>query len=466
MPELEEILKKGKKVSPELRKILEKGKVVSAEQPGFVQSIAQGMTSWALKLASTGASAARGTYKMGEAGVRRVLGDAKGAQVAVLEAAQPVEFGAGYLGRARPIETTKEAIGVGLQAGLTAGTPMLGPAGTILGKAAQFGALGAGFGTGKALEEEAELLEIAKQAFISGFTGAAVGAVAGVAGKVVKKAAPVIAKRLYNSALKITQKINQKMKSPSEALLEKGIWGSLGHIKRKAMEGITQANTKVNQLLQGAQATLKSQDILDDITNQLNKRFGAQYTTKELKEVVNKLPIARLLSKKNITLREVNLLRQQLDRTLGSRFFLSQTQAPVNKEAMGIASNVLRNTVKGTLPAARVVFKDFETFLETSKVVDRAMAQAGKRLGFGLYDILAGIGGYQVAGGPVGGLVGVAARQVARQPFVKTGFATLINKIGQMSTNTAGKVSKTAILNLIKEFSPNVFPESSPEETQ
>lgn len=421
------------------------------EDVGFLKGAVQGIASPFLKAASTAASVGRGVFKLGEAGVRRVLGDKKGAQIAVIEAGQPVEFGAGYLGRGVPIESLEEAIGAGVQIGLTVITPQIGASPTIAGKAAQFGALGAGFGAGKALEEGAGPAEVIKQTFISGLTGAAVGGAVGVVGKGTRALVQKAPERLFNSALKITQKVNQATRSPSKALIDKGVFGTLGRIKRDVLQGINNSNAKIEQLIRGSQATVKSKQLINQAVKELQSKFGASYNRTQLNDTVRKLPIARLLGKSNITINEVNRLRMQLDRQLGSRFFLSQSQAPLTKEAMGVMSHTLRNTVKNTLPSTRKVFADFSTYLQAEKAVNRAIAISDKKLGFGLFDLILGTG-VGATGGLPAAAGAVAARKALAAPATKTTSAILLNKLGKIPVDKAGKVAKTAVLNLIKEI--------------
>jgi len=432
----------------------EKGEIPETPQPtvrpekklGFFQSLGRSIVSPFAKTALTAASIGKGVTQLGQAGISAIKGDKEKALAQVIKAGQPVKaFGF------EPIKSTKEAIGVGTQIGFTALTGGLGKAATIAGKAAQFGTLSAGFGAGKALEEEKSAGEVIKQAFISGLTGAATGATVGIASKGFQTLTKGLPKRLFNNALKVSKQIEQKSKSPSEALINKGMFGSLGRIKSQAQQGINQANAKVNQLLQGAQSTLKSKQIVNEMVDELGKKFGAQFSRKQLQQTVNKLPIARLLGKKNITLQELNLLRQQLDRTLGDKFFLLSGQSAIKKEAMGIATKVLRNTVKKTLPSTRPIFQDFATFVQTNKLIDKAMAGVGSKFKIGLLDIGgAGVGG--AIGGLPGAAVGVGARRVLESPVTQTTAAVLLNRLGKIPTDTAGKIGKIAVLNLIKEL--------------
>ena len=330
----------------------------------------------------------------------------------------------------------------------------------VLGKGIEWGGLGAGFSLGKSMEEEDEPIEVAKKTFIGGITSGIIGMVIGGVGVTLEN----VPQKLYDSALRISKRIQKAGKDPSKELLkQKGMWGSLGKIKGRVETGIYQLNEKIKNLVGDSKMTVKSEVVLDGALNQMKKRYGVSYSRAQLDEILRKLPIQRLKVKKYVTLKELNDLRVQLDLMLGDRVWLTQTQHPIKKEAMRILSNTLRNTVKNNLPSTKPVFKDFSTLLETKKIVDDVISSTGKNI-FGFGDWVAtGVGGaigvgIGAASGVGTGLVPVigvpVARRILGSPFVKTGIAKLIYNIAK-SEGMKG-VSKTLFLDLLKEAEPDL----------
>jgi len=157
-------------------------------QQGFVSRFAEGVADPFLKLAATGASVARGTYKLGKAAYKKATGDVEGAMQAVIEAGEPVEIP--LWGGKRPIDDTLEAIGVGAEIGsyFIGGSAVKGVwnlktavwQGVKLG--AKMGAIdGALQSTGQVLQKEGEKANLASAMQITAGTGigATIGAMVG-----------------------------------------------------------------------------------------------------------------------------------------------------------------------------------------------------------------------------------------------------------------------------------------------
>ena len=77
---------------------------------------------------------------------------------------------------------------------------------------------------------------------------------------------------------------------------------------------------------------------------------------------------------------------------LGDRYFLSQTESPILKEAMGTISNVLRRNIQ-SLSGTQSQFSQLSKWIKTQQIVDRAIGIADSKYGLGLLDVLAGAGG-------------------------------------------------------------------------
>lgn len=442
----------------------------------------------------------------------------------------------------------------GLKAPLPVSSTILGTAGK---NALQTGVLSTIAGAGEsAASGQKNPLEIAKSAFLSGLTGAAIGGVIGAGSKIVSNIIDKAPESLYNNALKVTQKIKTAGKSPSEFLVDEGTWGNLGTFKKTAEEGIDETNklisdkidatlakglvesgkytapqlakdsfvynttaqlrthgkneiadglTKIdfsdvssfndlkrkvtdtlgkevlkdqdvsnwltttkqlfNSFVHSPGSEISSKEIINEAISSLKKNLGTQYTTEQLKSTINSLPLSDLLENDTLTVKEANLLRQQIDRTLGDRFFLAGGATPVTKEALGSIANILRKNVQA-ISGTEKEFSRLSNFIRTNKVVNRAIDLADSKYGLGLYDVLSGAGGAAIGGltggegdvgerlknAAIGGIVGVGLERGINSPALKTGLAQVLTKIGQLPLDSAGKISREAVIQLISKL--------------
>ncbi len=161
-----------------------------AEKPGFVKSVVQSVASPFLRFGVTGANIIGGVKEL-----------VKGGDV---ESALKKEVDFGYLGKVKPIEGTKQAIGVGIEAGSNLpfgiGAARVGKA-TLGGLVKQGfkagvkeGAIGgAMFGVGSALGENGGVGDALKRGTLGALIGSALGGTAGaafpVAGAAVRRGA-------------------------------------------------------------------------------------------------------------------------------------------------------------------------------------------------------------------------------------------------------------------------------------
>lgn len=133
------------------------------------------------------------------------------------------------------------------------------------------------------------------------------------------------------------------------------------------------------------------------------------------------------------------------------------------KETIGVFANLLRRNIQ-KLSNTSQEFSKLSTFIRTQNLLNKSIAQLDRRLGIGLTDIVVGGGGFAGAGLP-GALGVVGAKKVAESPIARTFAAVNLNRLNKaiqsIPVDSAGKVSKIAILNLLKSFTSASFPESN-----
>lgn len=401
-----------------------------------------------------------------------IKGDIAGAKEEITR-----ERDVGFFGKVKPIAAEaesfenffKEVVGTGLEIGSNiigggGATKSLAKSagGTVLkrvGKAAtQTGAASALATGGKALREGDTAIEVAKEAFAGGLSGALLGgagsAVSNTLGEFVRRAPT----RLYNDALGVTTKLVEKGKSPSQFLLDKKKWGSLGKILGESQKGIKESNDEITKLLQQSKQTIDSNEIMRTVTDQLKQKMGTLYSDAEIRNIVERSPVAALRDKKVLTVEEGNKVRKQLDRLLGDRFFLSDAQSTLMKQTAGEFANALRQQIKQKAPETVGHFHAESQYIRTRDLINKKIAQTERQFRIGLLDSLSGIFGFSALGGVEGAVKAVAGRRLFESATAKTVVAKTLFAIGQrletLPTDEAGRVSKIAVINLIKSLLP------------
>lgn len=342
------------------------------------------------------------------------------------------------------------------------GTPL---AKTVLGKAAQFGGLSALGAGAKTIADSGTAKESIKNAFMAGLTGAAIGGAVGLAGKAVKAFTQKTPEATYNNVLRVTKRIKMAGKSPSDFLVKEGVWGDLGAFKKAAEEGIAKENAIINTAIQKAEGIGRYSEVKSLATKELSQSLGKLLSKSEISALIDDVPLNSLRNSPQGELqwKAFNTARSQLGKFIGDTKWTAT--APTEKIAAGKAvyramADLLQKASKTSTPFARE-----SQWIRTNKAVENAIAIADGKYGLGLYDSIFGTAGAvtgALSGGgdvgerlkraAIGGLSGVALERGVRSPTLQTGFAQIISKLGKIPTDTTGKISKTAVINLVNEM--------------
>lgn len=365
------------------------------------------------------------------------------------------------------------AAGAATVAGLKAPLPV---AKTILGTAGkaalQTGALSALSAGGSTLANGGTAKDVAINAFKSGLTGAAIG---GAAGAVTKALTPTIAKTpegAYNNALRVLNRLKEKGKSPAKFLADEGVWGGLGSIQKAAVDGAKTESTKIASAAASAEGVAPGyQEIKQKVVERLSKTLGGLFSNAQIEQLVDDVPVAGIRDSKDplywVTL---NNIREKLGSYVGdSKWVMSNPSEKVRatQEMYRVISGMVKDATGTTEEFSRL-----SNWLQTQKVVARAIGIADNKYGIGLYDVLSGTGG-AVAGGlssdgsvtdrlknaAIGGVLGLGAERLANSPALKTGLAQLITKF---PFDASGKIGRDAVM----ETLGRIFNETSSESPQ
>lgn len=360
-------------------------------------------------------------------------------------------------------KTPLEVGGSALSAVLTPATLAVTPAASVLGKAAQFGGLSAASGFASSLESGNSLKQAAVDAFQSGLTGVALGGTVGLAGKGITNLVNKAPEALTNNALKITQKIKIAGKSPSKFLLDKGVWGNLGTYYKAAQNGMDETEKIISSKVSKMAGGITYGEIKKIAINNLQSSLGKElFNTKQISQMIDSVPVESLKTKGIINWTQLNNVRGQLGNLIGDSKWAMGNPSEKVKAAQAVYRAMASTLQKYTNTTAE--FAEKTKWVQTMSAVKRAINLADSKFGLGLYDILGGItgatiGGFQgqstgerITNAIKYGTGAIVAERVAQSPALKTAVANLINKVGKLSTDSVGRISKTAVIKLIGEL--------------
>jgi hypothetical protein len=438
------------------------------QEPGIIQSVVQGISKPFLKMASSVSNVGANTIGIGA----KLVGADNAANKIFASADQQAKEGTdyGYFGKVRPLGQTgspvgdlKEAVGTGLDLGATLASGGVGAAKGIGMKALQYGTLGAVQGAGVSLENNNKLSTVAKDAFASGLAGGALGALTGGLSKGIRTVSEKAPEAIYNTTLRVTNKLKTAGRSPSSFLVDKGIWGNLGTFKKAATEGMQNAEQAIASKLQKVSGGMTYGEIKQMAVDNLQKELGKDlYSSKAITEMIDSVPSEKLKQTGILNWTDLNSVRSQLGKLIGDSAWLRTNPTEKVKAAQAMYRALASSIQKSSGTAKE--FAQYSKWIQTAKVVDRAINYADSKFGLGLVDMVSG-GAGAVYGGSTGegvgnklkraaefGLLGIAGRRLEQNPTIKTGAAQLISKIGQLEPDVTGRVSRTAVIKLIGDL--------------
>lgn len=337
-----------------------------------------------------------------------------------------------------------------------------GGTGSIVKNMAQFGGISAVAGAGESLAEGNTIKQSAIDAFQSGLTGAAVSGALGVVGKAVNKFVEKAPESIYNNAIRVTQRIKSKPgKNPVPELLKDGTWGSLGSIKKTAEEGIAQSKAAITAKVAKVPGGATYGEIRQAAIADLKKGMGNLYSDAEIAAMVDKVPVAALKKKGLLKWSDIDAVRSQLGSLVGDNKWMMANPTENVK-----ASQAVYRAMASLLQKTTNTAKEFATeskYIQTKKIVDRAIDIADSKYGLGFKDLVSfGVG--TVTGAASGDSVGekfknsllfgagaLTAERIATSPKILTGIATALNKLKSLPTDSAGNISRAALMRLFAE---------------
>lgn len=329
---------------------------------------------------------------------------------------------------------------------------------TILRQTGKGAALGGAYGAANAVREDKPVLP----ALITGMAlGGATSFVFSTAAKAISSALSKgpqsqMAKVLRQGKADLAAEEAGRKPNLSQQMIEKGVRGSDEKI-------ITDGTTKLINLEKNIQATLERNkntaintvDLvrsLDDMVRRKRNIFGQAGVN-----AINEFKKNLMAKGEKIGVIEANQLKRDIYKELSDAAFNKET-LPQGKEMLRTIASQLRSSIAKAVPSVARLTKDQQFYIRMLDNIESRMRGMQKLNELGLSDTIfaaTAIG----TGEPTALAAGLIKRGVERTTF-RTNSAVALNKINDLvknlPTDSAGRVSKQVLMNLIGKIAPEV----------
>lgn len=340
------------------------------------------------------------------------------------------------------------------QIGLNIGIAAVPPATSLRAAIGTGAILSGGVATSRGLSEGKTIVESAKGSVVPSLLGATFFGVGYGIGKLAGALTKKAPESLYQSALKqskqdLMKEITHKAPELSKQLIERGIHGSDNKIYSQAISGLVESEKRINKLASG---TVGSQKIstqtlvepLDELSRRAQNVFG-----KDGAVVVENVKQTMLNKGNEITVKEALQLKRDIYKELSKSSFNVDASLSNQAEALRSVAGSLADTIAKTSKEIGDLTKSQQMWVRTARAIEGKAGMAKNNI-IGLSDSI--LGSATIISGDVTSLVPVIGRRVLETARAKTGAAVLLNKIGKIPTDSLGKISKSAAVNILKDF--------------
>jgi hypothetical protein len=318
------------------------------------------------------------------------------------------------------IPTNKEVIGSAIQTGATIATAGIG-AGKLLPTALKVGATGtlAGFGAG--LEQDKSIPDSVKQAFITGAASAATyGAFVG-AGKAVKYGLEKLPIKIYSAA-------NNLSKESGNILMNEKQIGNAGKLKVFVDKTTSEINQSIADKIKAKNGTINSDDFLLSVFSKIKNKFKGISDAK-IWRAINSAGIEPFIKENKVEYSIADSIRQKLGYDIN--------WANDTKFAQSVRSTIWKELVNTYRPATGTTqdFAKLAPLTEAAKKLGK-LAEKQEKFKLNLWALLK----FDFLGTPT------------TQTGIAVGANELNKVINKIPFNKAGFVSRTALINALKNI--------------
>lgn len=338
------------------------------------------------------------------------------------------------------------------QIGLNVGIAAVPPAGSLKVALGTGAALSGGIAGAKGISEGKTATEALKGAVVPTIFGATFFG----AGYGLGKLAGVLTKKspeaLYQSALKqskpdLMKEITHKAPELSKQLIERGVRGNDNKIYTTAIKGLMESEKGINKIASGSVGAGKIQTAnvvtsLDEISRRSRNVFGNEGAV-----AVDNVKQAILAKGQTITVKDALLLKRDIYKELSRSAFNVDASLSNQSESLRAIAGSLADEIAKASPDIAALTKSQQMWIRTAHAIEGKAGMARNNI-IGLSDSILGAGA--VATGDVLSLIPLVGRRVLETARVKTNTAVLLDRIGKIPTDSLGKISKSAVMNLLK----------------
>jgi hypothetical protein len=281
--------------------------------------------------------------------------------------------------------------------------------------ALKFGASSAALGGGQALAEGQSVPDAIKAGAKSGAIGAALGGATQGAGELINAAMQKLPHRLVRQALPKLEKGNE------EYALKNTKVAPIHALAKESDATVAGLGKQVHTVLEHPQYidNVGAGDFA--IKKTLNAFPNSEYDAVQVVNTIKRLvpAQARLVDKVaagTATLPEKNQLRAAIDPVI-KKVFTDAPEVSSSKKLAAEFANALRGEVQSFAPETQPIFGHLSKEINLRNALESMNKKLDTRSALGLYDIVAGLGGF-ATGGPVGTVVAIGAEKALRSPAV------------------------------------------------
>jgi hypothetical protein len=342
--------------------------------------------------------------------------------------------------------TAKQVAGSVLETGVTLATLGMG-GGKLLPTMAKVAGAGAVSGAGSGLQENKSTEGVLRQAFTTGLTSVATyGVIAGIS-KLGKMALEKLPKKVYSSIA------NLDAETANTLMNEKQI-GTLGKLNAISDSEIGKLNETIASKIETKNGKINTSKFLQGIKGEIMSKWQGA-TEKQVDAAIKRFKVAPLLEKNSIDFKVADNIRQGLGTELRTVWRMEDpkfTESVGKKLWQGLV-NVIRPATDTTVEFNRLASYT-KAAIKTSKILNNQESKFGLKLS----DLM--LGGAELAtGNPIGAVVTVAAKKALTSTIGKTTTAVGLNEVNKFIDkipakyfDTAGKISRTALIRALSEI--------------
>ena len=393
----EEFLNKYKKIPEETtistEEFQKRYPEILEKKPGFLASLGKEIIRPFVKLGVTAISAGRGIERLGKAGIQYLKGEKKEALQTAITAAEPVKF-LGF----EPIESTQEAIGIGIEIGSTIAGVRAPLQATLAGRVAMGAGIGAGLGLGRGLQVEKEPKKIAVRAA----TGAAIGGAMSGIFWVAEKGFQKLGEKLNEALVRYAP----NPKKASQYLIDNEIMGTGGQIMGKMKTDIKAFEEALKTPLEKSSQKITAKELVSAVTeeykNQLSM-FGKgdliplldeESLAKDILSSFKQVNIPIEIPKKGLTMTQSRALRQLIDDRIADRTWQRVfSESPATQQGLRMARNALQDLVVKKVPETSSIFQRYSPMLMAKDSLQLIMNRASRRAPITFFETAGLLGG-------------------------------------------------------------------------